>query len=49
MFKKAFNIFQIDSKGGNEIDGLITKNNYDLLIQKRLENNLVTEKIEMIN
>ena len=38
--KKLFTLFQLDNRRDGEIEGLISKNNYDHLLNKKAETNL---------
>jgi len=35
LLKKLFILFQLDNRRDGDIEGLISKNNYDLMINKR--------------
>jgi hypothetical protein len=43
ILKKMFLLFQMDNRREGEIEGLISKNNYDLMVNKRAETNLAQE------
>jgi hypothetical protein len=45
MLKKLFLLFQLDTRREGEIEGLISKNNYELMINKRAETNLAQEDL----
>lgn len=40
MLKKQFVLFQLDNRRDGEIEGIISKNNYDHLLNKKAESNL---------
>lgn len=42
--KKLFTLFQLDNRRDGEIEGLISKNNYDHLLNKKAETNLEQEQ-----
>lgn len=45
MLRKLFLLFQLDNRKDGEIEGLISKNNYDLMLNKKAENNLAQEEL----
>ena len=44
MLKKQFVLFQLDNRRDGEIEGIISKNNYDHLLNKKAESNLEQEE-----
>ena len=44
MLKKQFALFQLDNKRDGEIEGIISKNNYDHMLNKKAESNLEQEE-----
>jgi glycyl-tRNA synthetase (class II) len=44
MLRKTFALFQLDHRKEGEIEGLISKNNYDLMLHKKAEDNLAQEE-----
>ena len=44
MLKKQFTLFQLDNKRDGEIEGIISKNNYDHMLNKKAESNLEQEQ-----
>jgi hypothetical protein len=40
MLKKQFALFQLDNRRDGEIEGIISKNNYDHMLNKKAESNL---------
>lgn len=45
MLRKTFALFQLDTRKDGDIEGLISKNNYDLMLNKKAENNLAQEEV----
>lgn len=44
MLKKQFTLFQLDNRRDGEIEGIISKNNYDHMLNKKAESNLEQEE-----